>query len=377
MASGFFGGRLDRFIAWAAVFLVVFLAGCIGGERLGDIGRDVVELSFFINETGEPLDGAVLLNGARIGSSVNGTATVAKADMGSGELTLAGADAASGTDFKFRFEVSGSDRSFGRIRLEVPLSEYGREVFDAQGIDASSVEKKIFMLANEERAKLGVAPLRLDAGIAEAARAYSEALPSEGFHHKDTAGRSVKERLAERGIIFIIASENLYFSGSLNQDTDLAKAAIDGWLASPGHRATLLDRDGLYSDAGVGVHCERKECYVVMNFASLKQEQKVSLNKGWITFYYLNNPGYNFAKDAVPVRLELSASNPVNVYVVSDRGKYEEFSAGNKPNTIGEFKGVTFLDEKFFGEVEQGIVIEAEDGNSEVAFSIDFSQSGR
>lgn len=376
-------GRFSRGAGWRRTFagllvaLVVFFAGCVGGERLGSvIGRDKVELSFFINETGRPLDGDVFLDGRLIGNSVNGTAVINKAEMAAGELVLAGNDTESGADFRFRFELSAADKGFDRIRLQVPLKDYSSEVFDASRINVSVAEKEIFRLANEERAKVGIGPLRWNERIAEVARAYGKALPAEGFHHKDTAGRDVKERLSEYGIVFIVASENLYFTGSIGKSTDIARSAIDGWLGSPGHRATLLDRDGLYSDAGVGVHCERRECYVVMNFAGLRQEQAISLNKGWVTFHYLNNPGYNFAPEAVPVKLELSSSNPVNVYVVSDRGKYEELASGNTPDTLMEFRGVTSVDQMLMAESGEGIIIESPDSSSEVRFSIDFSEAG-
>lgn len=359
------------------VLIVVFVSGCaigIGGEKLGKlVNGNSVELHFFINETGQPLDGLVYLDGTLLGEARDGLVVVNKTDIGPGQLLIQGSDAESGSDFKFKFTLESSDSRFNSIRFEVPVEDYEREIFDASAVGSETVELEIFRLANLERAQRNVKPLRWNDGIAEVARAYSAALPEEGFHHTDTTGRGVKQRLSDAGIIFTVANENLYFSGTLREDTDLATAAVEGWLGSPGHRATLLDRDGLYSDAGVGVHCERRECYAVMNFAAVKQDQKASLKKGWVTFQYLHNPDYDFPFDEVPVRLDLSSSEPVNVYVVPSRNEYEEFIGGGKPGSLEEFEGVVSVSERFLASRGQGLIIESPEGAAEIEFSLDFA----
>lgn len=362
--------------AWLVFFmLAVAMGGCVRGISSDGISlsRDSVELLFFVNETGQPLDGAVSLNGRFIGNASQGVLVAKKSGLGRGELVLSGYDAKSGSDFRFKFDFSSSDAAFDRIRFEVPLSDYEREIFNAAEIEAEDVEREIFRLANIERVKRGVEPLRWNQRIADVARAYSEALPVEGFHHTDSTGKGVKQRLSNAGIVFVVANENLFFSGSLTGDTDLAKAAISGWLESPGHRATLLDRDNLYSDAGVGVHCERRECYVVMNFAAVKSRQELTLKKGWVTFQYLHNPDYGFPVEDVNVRLELSASAPVNVHVVPDRSEYEKFVSGSRPDSIDTFEGVVSIDERFIARTGQGIIIESPEGESNIEFSLDFS----
>ncbi|MBI2144714.1 hypothetical protein HYU18_00125, partial [Candidatus Woesearchaeota archaeon] len=58
------------------VLLVVFVSGCsigIGGEKLGKlVNGNSVELHFFINETGQPLDGLVYLDGTLLGEARDG-----------------------------------------------------------------------------------------------------------------------------------------------------------------------------------------------------------------------------------------------------------------------------------------------------------------
>ncbi len=360
--------------AWLAVFVVAFLVGGCAEGGIGSLaGKDSVEMFFFINETGQPLDGSVSLNGQFLGNTTNGVVVAKKAGLEAGELSVNGRDGSSGGNFTFRFEFSSSDAKFGMIRFQVPLADYSQEIYDAARADAESVEKEIFQMANVERERIGVKPLRWNGRIAAVARDYAKALPVEGFHHMDTSGRGVKQRLSDAGIFFVVANENLYYSGSMTAQIDLAKASIDGWLGSPGHRATLLDRDNLYSDAGVGVHCERKDCYVVMNFAALRQEQKVSLKKGWVTFQYLHNPDYGFAEENVPLHLELASSAPVNVYVVADHGEYDKFVAGKRPDASATFEKVASIDEGLVAPRGEGMIIEAAEGDASVSFSIDFS----
>ncbi|MBI2550220.1 hypothetical protein HYV83_03495 [Candidatus Woesearchaeota archaeon] len=375
------GNFLAAAVVLAAFAGLLLFTGCSRLETqnsgnsgfLDRISRSTITFQFFINETQEPLDGSVLLNGQLLGIAANGTLAVHKNSLLPGTLTLVGNDAFSGSNFTFYFQLQGSDIGLDRIRFEVPERAYSREIFEAGSINTATIEKSIFAMANEERAKYGIGKLRWNERVAGVARSYSEALPAEGFHHTDLEGRDVKKRLSDEGIIFIAANENLFFSGTVTGETNLAHAAIDGWLSSPGHRATLLDRDGIYSDAGVGVHCERKECYVVMDFAALRQEQKVLLKKGWITFHYLHNQDYNFAPETIPVKLELTATAPVNVYIVPSYDNYKGFADGRKEGILKEFNDVTSVYESFSSSRGNGMVIEAAGTDSEVRFSLDFS----
>ncbi len=362
----------------AVAAAVLLLAGCESQILQGKSIRSIIDgssitLDFLINETGRPLDGSVLLGKQLLGTTENGTITLDRKGLAPGILTLAGRDKESGSDFEFRFAFDSDDISIGRISFQVTEKGYEDEIFDASKLDAGRVETEIFNLANEERAKASINSLRRDGRVAGVARAYSEVLSDEGFHHTDTEGKDVKDRLNEAGIVFLVAAENLFSSSSMTAQTNLAREAIDGWLKSPGHRATLLDRDGIYSDAGVGVYCTRKDCFVVMNFAALRQEQKASLNKGWVTFHYLNNPGYNFAAGTVPVKLELSATSPVNAYIVPSYASYKDFTDGKDIATLREFKGTLNIDATIDAVTGTGIIIEAASGDSDVGFSIDYS----
>lgn len=358
------------------VFLVALVShGCTALVEQAGTFRDgnSVAFDFSVNGTGQLLDGEVFLDGYPLGNTSNGSLVVRKSRLAGSRLALSGTDAASGGNYTFYFDLDDNDLALDRIMFYVPEQEFIDELFDASLLDFEKIAKRVFAMTNDERALAGLRPLRLNALVGKVAAGYAKELPAEGFHHTDTRGRDVKQRLSDAGMVFVAANENLYFSGSLSADADLARTAIDGWLSSPGHRATLLDRDDIYSDAGVGVHCVRKECYVVMDFAALMQQQKADLPRGWATFHYLNNPGYGFPAGRVKVRFALSSTGPVNVYVVPDYDSYRQFGEGNEPKSLREFPGITSLEQEFDAASGEGVIIEAGSGNAHVEFSLDFS----
>lgn len=359
----------------AVAIALVLLSGCessmLPGKLIPGAFGSSITLSFIINDTGRPLDGSVLLGGRLLGNTTNGTLVLDREILAPGALTFSRTDHA-GNSYEFYFSLDASDLVTRRINFRISQADYEEAIFDASSLDTKRIEGEIFRLANEERAKAGIKPLRLDGRVERVAEAYSKVLSIEGFHHTDAGGKDVKDRFNDAGIIFLVAGENLFSSSSVTAKTGLAKEAVDGWLKSPGHRATLLDRDGIYSDAGVGVYCAKKDCFVVMNFAALLQEQKTSLERGWVTFHYLNNPGYGFAPGAIPVRFELSASAPVNVYIVPSYASYRDFTNGREITKLQEFKGTTRVNTLVEAEPGTGAIIEAESGGSDVSFSVDF-----
>ena len=86
---------------------------------------------------------------------------------------------------------------------------------------------------NRTRAAYGVAPLRVDTRLTQAARAHSREMAATGrFEHG-----SLADRIARFGVPGIRFGENLAWAAGTSAS---AKSIVDGWLASPGHRANLL-----------------------------------------------------------------------------------------------------------------------------------------
>jgi len=109
-------------------------------------------------------------------------------------------------------------------------------------------------LVNQERARHGELPLRLNAQLEEAAEEHSQEMVSQDyFAHIAPSGLTPLERVRETGYIpsphdGYTIGENIAW-GTLELSTP--KAIVAAWIASPEHLANILEAD--YRDTAVGV----------------------------------------------------------------------------------------------------------------------------
>jgi uncharacterized protein YkwD len=116
-------------------------------------------------------------------------------------------------------------------------------------------EKQIFDITNIIRLRHHLQPLKWDETTAEVAFKHSKDM-YEGnyFSHQSPTNGSLADRLANGGVFFQMAGENIaakYVDGI---------AAVEGWLNSKSHRETLLNED--FTHLGVGVY----DLYYTQNF---------------------------------------------------------------------------------------------------------------
>lgn len=108
------------------------------------------------------------------------------------------------------------------------------------------LREQICELSNIERAKVGVAPLRLDDPRSAVAQAHAEDMATNNFfsHTSPTTG-SMGNRLSAAGISFSSAGENIASNSYID-----AQLVMNQWMASAGHRANILN--GSFRRLGVG-----------------------------------------------------------------------------------------------------------------------------
>ncbi|MEZ5332217.1 MAG: CAP domain-containing protein [Thermoanaerobaculia bacterium] len=118
------------------------------------------------------------------------------------------------------------------------------------GVSALEVEQRSFELLNDARAGAGVTPpFNLDSALTQVARQHSQSMRDNGyFGHRDPEGRNLVQRLAEAGISFSAAAENL---ARVSGAPDPAGWAHDQLLQSQEHRDNILNGD--FRLVGVGV----------------------------------------------------------------------------------------------------------------------------
>jgi uncharacterized protein YkwD len=122
------------------------------------------------------------------------------------------------------------------------------------GQDAELVRAATLCLVNRERTSHGEAPLRPNADLRAAAQAHSAEMANDDyFEHDSPTGATPLSRMRAAGYIFssrigYAVGENIAW-GTLGLATP--KAIVAGWMASPGHRANILD--ATFKDTGIGV----------------------------------------------------------------------------------------------------------------------------
>jgi uncharacterized protein YkwD len=103
----------------------------------------------------------------------------------------------------------------------------------AAGASLSSPEATLLQAMNAARAAHGLAPLRVDPRLEQAARFHSREMLADGaFEHGAFGARMARSRVAGS-----LAGENLAW-GVGSRGT--ARGIVAAWLASPEHRANLL-----------------------------------------------------------------------------------------------------------------------------------------
>lgn len=111
-------------------------------------------------------------------------------------------------------------------------------------------EHELLDLINGARLELGLQPLLRNAELDEVALARARHLVGNGyFDHYAPDGTSAFSELAVRGLLYRLAGENLARNNYPPNQT--VAAAFEGLMASPGHRANILEP--MFGAVGVAV----------------------------------------------------------------------------------------------------------------------------
>ncbi|MEK6263269.1 MAG: CAP domain-containing protein [Clostridium sp.] len=112
--------------------------------------------------------------------------------------------------------------------------------------EANKLENEVVVLVNQERAKLGLAPLKNNVELSNVARYKSEDMRDKNyFSHTSPTYGSPFDMMKKFGIDYMAAGENI----AKGQTT--AAEVMKSWMNSPGHKANILSED--FTEIGVGV----------------------------------------------------------------------------------------------------------------------------
>jgi uncharacterized protein YkwD len=126
--------------------------------------------------------------------------------------------------------------------------------------NTSAIRSAVFCLVNRERLRRGEEPLRPNMRLRRAAQGHSESMAAGGyFDHVSPGGATPLARMRAVGYISgrtrgYEVGENIGW-GTLWKATP--QAIVAAWMASPGHRANILDPRFRDTAVGVAAHLPR------------------------------------------------------------------------------------------------------------------------
>ncbi|MBW2172257.1 MAG: CAP domain-containing protein, partial [Deltaproteobacteria bacterium] len=191
-------------------------------------------------------------------------------------------------------------------------------------METETMETEIFDEINTIRLRLGNSPLEWDERIYSAAKAHSVRLRIHKiFSHKDPDGDDVIDRLKGEGLFFLTAAENI--CGVPSDTSNIPDAAVEGWMKSPGHRWTIVDRDKTFTHGAVGVDCSESSCLVTFDCADFVVNRNMTLKPNYYSRINLNDESFGF-EGSYPVSIEVTSSDLVDVYFFDSLEKLNIFT---------------------------------------------------
>ena len=150
-------------------------------------------------------------------------------------------------------QLPGDDDIIGGDRPEVPDVPNKPETPETpdkpnvpdDGDTLAAYAKQVADLVNQERAKAGRSPLKVDVTVQSAAQVRAKEIVSS-FSHTRPNGSSFSSALTEAGVSFRGAGENIAYGQSSPEKV------MEGWMNSSGHRANILNSS--YTSIGVGCY---------------------------------------------------------------------------------------------------------------------------
>jgi uncharacterized protein YkwD len=137
----------------------------------------------------------------------------------------------------------------------------------APSVSLLPLESDLLAAINAERAAAGLAALQPDPTLVNIARGRSEDMAQRGyFDHYTPEGTTVFDILAQYGVLYSYAGENLAYD--TYPDDEAVAVAIRQLMASPPHRANILNVH--YTMIGVGLATDATGAhYFTMVFVGL------------------------------------------------------------------------------------------------------------
>jgi uncharacterized protein YkwD len=156
----------------------------------------------------------------------------------------------------------GFRRRLAVLTVALALVSSGAPAGEPRSATETRLEAAITGRVNAIRREHGRLPLRSNPALVDLARDHSRRMSRERFFaHEAPGGDTVADRLQAAGLGYRALGENI--ARSLNAP-DPAAAAVEGWMASDGHRKNILRE--AFTETGVGVWRDGQTVHVTQIF---------------------------------------------------------------------------------------------------------------
>lgn len=145
-------------------------------------------------------------------------------------------------------------------------SDVGSESLDFQDQKLlTPAVRAVIKLTNIERAKLGLSALTFDPNCTRAAQDHATDTGKNRIRgHVGSDGSQLQERYQRYSSDFSMLSENWAYLMDPSAQTLTPARLVASWMASPGHKANILDPTA--KKMGVGLYRQGAELYAVQCF---------------------------------------------------------------------------------------------------------------
>jgi len=146
-----------------------------------------------------------------------------------------------------KYEVGVSEVLSVNPQIANPSMIYPSQIIKVPNLaEVKRLAKEVVTLVNQERAKLGLAPLTDNWQLARVARYKSEDMRDKNyFSHTSPTYGSPFDMMKNFGIKYMAAGENI----AMGQQT--SALVMKSWMNSPGHKSNILSKS--FTEIGVGV----------------------------------------------------------------------------------------------------------------------------
>ncbi|MET9603400.1 CAP domain-containing protein [Streptomyces sp. NPDC006459] len=123
---------------------------------------------------------------------------------------------------------------------------------------ATVAVQRILELVNEERAKAGLSPMKLNPLLSRAAQGHSDSMARTGIYdHRESDGSGPGDRIRRAGY-----SSMSMWAENIHHRKDSPEVIMADWMKSADHRRNILDRN--LNEIGIGV--DASGSYWTQNF---------------------------------------------------------------------------------------------------------------